>query len=315
MRVFRFLEMATLIIAIQTWNGGLESIHVKPLQSRDEGEYGFLIFTFRSVADAEEARLHGIVIAGAIHPAEIYNRECRMRQCSNCQGYGHFSTRCTNKTECGRCVHDHNTSLKNKFEPLCLETYSDKCANCGQGHSSWSKLCPFRKKEYERIRIAKLNTSERYTGEDAEDHCRNFMNSISMNLDESEPKQEYTIVEARGRKKAFRNSTGAPRQFQNHDSSINFKLDAERTPHLLSSKKAKIDHRSRSSKKTNTPTQVRQPRQPLGKSNNIMNTRSVDNSQKRVAQETSQEDENRPFDIPSSLLESQISSTPVSSQW
>ena len=315
MKVFRTMELAAFIVAIKNWNGGLEPIHVKPLQPRDEGEHGALIFTFRSIADAEEARIHGIVMAGAIHPAELYNRECRMRQCFKCQGYGHFSIRCTNNTKCGRCAHEHNTSLKNKPEPLCLETYPDKCANCGQGHPSWSKQCPLRKKEYERIRIARLNTPEKYTGEDAEDYCRDSIDSTPMNLDVPGPEQEYTIVEARGRKKAARNNTVTPGQSQNHDSSINPRLDAERTPQLQPNKKARIDNRSRSPRKADTPTQTKQVRQPLLESNHIINTRSVDSSQKRATQEFSQgNDENRPFEIPSSFP-SQISSSSDSSQW
>lgn len=117
--------MATFIIAIENWNGELELIHVKPLQLRNEGEYGSLIFTVRSIADAEEARLHGIVMASAIHPAEIYNRECRTPQCFNCQGYGHFSTRCTNKTKCGRCAHDHNTSFSQAIDISSHEASDD----------------------------------------------------------------------------------------------------------------------------------------------------------------------------------------------
>ena len=160
-----------------------------------------------------------------------------------------------------------------------------------------------------------MNTPEKYTGEDSENYYRNSIDPTPMNLDEPGPEQEYTLVEARGRKKTVRNNTATPGQSQNHDSSINLRLDAERNSHLQPNKKAKINNRSRSPRKTDISTQIKRALQPLSESNHITNTRSVDSSQKRATQKLNQgNDENRPFEIPSSFP-SQISSSSESSQW
>ena len=85
------------------------------------------------------------------------------------------------------------------------------------------------------------------------------MNSISTNLNESDSNQKYTLIKTR-KKKAIKNNTATLKQFQNHSSSINFKLDAKKTSHLQSHKKAKIDNKLRFSKKTNIFTQIKQTR-------------------------------------------------------
>ena len=309
------MKLTTFIIAIKNWNNDLKSIHVKSLQSKNEKKYDSLIFTFKSIANAKKAKLHKIIMTKAIHSTKIYNRKYKMRQCFNCQKYEHFFTRCINKIKCEKCVHDHNTSLKNKFESLCLKTYSNKCVNCEQKHSSWNKQCSFRKKEYKRIKIVRLNTSKKYIEKNSKNYCRNVMNSISTNLNESNSNQKYTLVEAK-KKKTIKNNTATLKQFQNHSSSINFKLDAKKTSHLQSHKKTKIDNKSRSLKKINTFTQIKQARQFLTKSNHIMNTKSVNNNQKRTSQKIKQKnDENRSIIISNSFSETQIFFFSKSSQW
>ena len=93
----------------------------------------------------------------------MYNRDCRIKQCFNCYKYGHLSTRCTNKTSCGRCAHSHETPMREKSQSECLNSHSDKCVNCDQNHTSYSKTCSHRQKKYERIKIIKMNTPKRYT--------------------------------------------------------------------------------------------------------------------------------------------------------
>ena len=134
MKIFRIMKLTTFIIAIKNWNDDLKSIHVKSLQSKNEKEYDSLILTFKSITNAKKTKLHEIIMTKAIHLTKIYNRKCKMRQCFNCQKYEHFFTRCINKIKCKRYVHDHNTSLKNKLESLCLKTYLNKCVNCEQKH-------------------------------------------------------------------------------------------------------------------------------------------------------------------------------------
>ena len=88
----------------------------------------------------------------------------------------------------------------------------------------------FEKKKYERIKIIKLNTSKKYIEKNSKNYCRNVMNSISTNLNESNSNQKYTLIKTK--KKAIKNSTATLKQFQNYNSSINFKFDAKKTSHL-----------------------------------------------------------------------------------
>ena len=73
------------------------------------------------------------------------------------------------------------------------------------------------------------------------------MNLISTNLNKSNSNQKYTLIKAK--KKAIKNNTTTLKQFQNYNNNINLKLDVKKTSHLQSHKKAKIDNKSRFSKK------------------------------------------------------------------
>ena len=305
MDLFRSKELATFRIAIKQWNGGLEPIHVAPLQPGREGDVGALIMTFRTMKEANEAKDNGIVIAGKMHTAEVYNRDCRIKQCFNCYKYGHLSTRCTNKTSCGRCAHSHETPMRGKPQPECLDSHPDKCVNCGQGHTSYSKACPHRQREYERIKIARINTPERYTGEDVEEYVRDTMPD-SMNMDDIFPTKTPRV---RGRKSHSQTNTqNSSQAFSDQTATephiINARREDRSTPILPPKKKSKTrdddrDGRSRSPRKTDTLSQTRQP---LAESNHVMNTRKKDSYNKHFLVENSQEnDENRPIEIPSTF--------------
>ena len=55
----------------------------------------------------------------------------------------------------------------------------------------------FFKKKYERIKIVKLNTSKKYIEKNSKNYCRNVMNSISTNLNESNLNQKYTLIKTK----------------------------------------------------------------------------------------------------------------------
>jgi hypothetical protein len=78
-------------------------------------------------------------------------------QCLKCGVFGHVASRCEKEQEkwCGHCLaadHDRKTCM----------ALMKKCGNCGQNHSTFSKVCPVFKKAREEL-ITKLNAkSKRY---------------------------------------------------------------------------------------------------------------------------------------------------------
>jgi len=76
-----------------------------------------------------------------------YMPQCQVRQCFNCQGYGHKADVCTRKPVCGKCAQDHETR-KCTSEKV-------QCANCEGTHVAWDHTCPKRQQENERVEILK----------------------------------------------------------------------------------------------------------------------------------------------------------------
>lgn len=75
-----------------------------------------------------------------------------IRQCFQCQGYGHLGKFCRNKVKCQKCGEEHN-----KTE--CANTVT-KCANCKMAHMANSDQCTERKREESIMdKINELNIS------------------------------------------------------------------------------------------------------------------------------------------------------------
>ena len=70
----------------------------------------------------------------------LYDRAARIRQCHNCQKYGHIGSTCSNDTKCVFCAEKyHSRDCQRKKDATLSER---KCANCGGAHNGWSKRCP-----------------------------------------------------------------------------------------------------------------------------------------------------------------------------
>ena len=76
---------------------------------------------------------------------EYFDKICRIKQCFNCQKYGHVGSACRNAMRCASCSMGHQSSSCKA--PLDQR----KCAVCGGRHSAWSFDCPVRKEEKERL--------------------------------------------------------------------------------------------------------------------------------------------------------------------
>ena len=72
--------------------------------------------------------------------AKLYAPQTQLKQCFNCQGYGHKTAVCNRKARCGRCSEEHQTRE-------CKDPDTLKCALCDGKHCAWAEECEKRKKE------------------------------------------------------------------------------------------------------------------------------------------------------------------------
>ena len=92
----------------------------------------------------------GMVYQDQLHECELYSPESKVRQCFNCQEYGHIGTRCYKPQKCGWCSLPHPTQ-----DCMTKDTRDNNgkdqraCANCKGNHEAWHKHCPTMKAETE----------------------------------------------------------------------------------------------------------------------------------------------------------------------
>jgi hypothetical protein len=109
-----------------------------------------IIIEFKTPEDANKIIDEGLIWQGEALQCELYDRQCRLRQCYKCQKYGHIGTQCKATTACGYCAQEHSSQdCPNKADKT-----NRKCTNCKGTHEAWSRQCEYRKDE-----IAKIRTS------------------------------------------------------------------------------------------------------------------------------------------------------------
>lgn len=110
-----------------------------------------VIIEFATPEDANKIIDEGLVWQGELFQCGRYERQCRLKQCFNCQKYGHIGTQCKTTTACGYCAQEHSSrDCPSKNE----RTESRKCAVCHGKHEAWSQQCPARKDELARAKAA-----------------------------------------------------------------------------------------------------------------------------------------------------------------
>jgi hypothetical protein len=70
--------------------------------------HSIVIFT-ECPKEADGCILDGVHIGNRHHAAERYAPQCQIKQCFNCQAYGHKADICIKKPKCGRCAQEHET--------------------------------------------------------------------------------------------------------------------------------------------------------------------------------------------------------------
>lgn len=102
-----------------------------------------IILEFRTPEQANEVIKIGLDWYGRTYRCQKYPRNCKPRQCSICQAYGHGKKQCASPPRCLICSGQHSASQ-------CSSTIQ-VCALCGGNHCASSSLCP--KLAAERIRV------------------------------------------------------------------------------------------------------------------------------------------------------------------
>ena len=116
-----------------------------------------IIIEFSRPEDANKIIDEGLVWQGELFQCERYERQCRLKQCFNCQKYGHIGTQCKATTACGYCAQEHSSrDCPTKSE----REKARKCAACHGGHEAWSQQCPTRKEELARTKAAYATRSQ-----------------------------------------------------------------------------------------------------------------------------------------------------------
>jgi hypothetical protein len=112
------------------------------------------IIEFTRPEDANKIIDEGLVWQGEMCQTELYERGCRLKQCFQCQKYGHIGTQCKAAKACGYCAQEHSSrdcpSKTDRETPR-------KCATCHGAHEAWSQQCPTRREEMTRTKEAHLN--------------------------------------------------------------------------------------------------------------------------------------------------------------
>ena len=109
-------------------------------------KYSSIIVELITPEEVNRVRQKGLISEGTLLLYERWERNCDIRQCFNCQGYGHKGTSCPHKAQCGHFAGSHNTRDHQG------SSYQVKCAVCGGNYEAWSKDCSIRVKEVQKLR-------------------------------------------------------------------------------------------------------------------------------------------------------------------
>ena len=97
-----------------------------------------IVIFFKRPKDADDCIEMGMHIEHKHYAMAVrYTPQCQIKQCFNCQAYGHKADICKKKPVCGKCAQEHETRS--------CASEETKCANCKDAHFAWNHQCPRRK--------------------------------------------------------------------------------------------------------------------------------------------------------------------------
>ena len=91
-------------------------------------KYYAIFVGFATKEQAEEAIVTGLEWDAVNHECKRCLDNLKLKQCNNCQSYGHMLDSCAARTVCGKCQEDHKT--------FSCDLIHSKCAICSDNHFS-----------------------------------------------------------------------------------------------------------------------------------------------------------------------------------
>jgi hypothetical protein len=95
-------------------------------------KYSSLIMKIYSAATINRLIKKKLLNEYSHRTCEYFDKNCRLKQCFNCQRYDHIEKSCKYERRCAACASSHNDST-------CTTLIEKrKCVNCDENHSIWS---------------------------------------------------------------------------------------------------------------------------------------------------------------------------------
>ena len=134
-------------------NHGIKAVRVALLMKRTrnpEAPIHSIVVFMETPDEADRLINDGFRGPDRYYYPKRYMPQCQVRQCFNCQGYGHKADVCTRKPVCGKCAEDHETRS-------CISE-KVQCTHCEGAHAAWHHECPRRQQEHKRLDTLKIIT-------------------------------------------------------------------------------------------------------------------------------------------------------------
>jgi len=95
-----------------------------------------------------------VIIERRLYNSERYIPQCQIKQCFNCQAYGHKADICKKKPKCGKCAQEHETRNCTSEEV--------KCVNCKEAHFAWHHQCSCRQEIVQNMETPRPNIPSKF---------------------------------------------------------------------------------------------------------------------------------------------------------
>jgi len=92
---------------------------------------GTVILCLPTQALQHEVVKKGVVIHSQLYEARLFNHGIQIKQCFNCNQWGHTQSACGKQAKCGECAGSHQSKECPKERVSCV--------NCGRAHRAWQK--------------------------------------------------------------------------------------------------------------------------------------------------------------------------------
>ncbi len=117
----------------------------KRVKINSDKEYSSLIMKMYSSATTNRLIQEELLDEYSHRTCEYFDKDCRLKQCFNCQRYEHIDRSCKYNRRCAACADSHSESICN------TSIERRKCVNCEKNHFVWSFQCKIRVDEKNRL--------------------------------------------------------------------------------------------------------------------------------------------------------------------